>query len=88
MFPALLALPLVINDWDTKLFGILLSAYFSGTVIQDFMWYVVNPVVKFREFNSDFANYYPRIRFGKVKIPTFYFIGLGIAVLSWLVLWK
>ena len=88
MFPTLLALPFVINGWDTKLFGILLSAYFSGMVIQDFMWYVVNPVVKFNELNSDFANYYPRVRFGKVKIPIFYFLSIGIAVFSWLLLWK
>jgi len=88
MFPALLSLPLVVNGWNTKLFGILLSAYFSGMVIQDFMWYVVNPVVKLRELNTDFANYYPRVKIGKIKIPVFYFIGLGIAVLSWFLLWK
>ncbi|MDD5191863.1 MAG: hypothetical protein PHX96_01860 [Candidatus Nanoarchaeia archaeon] len=61
MFPLLLSLPLVIYGWDTKLFGILVSAYFSGMVIEDFMWYVVNPVVKFKEFFTSFSDYYPWI---------------------------
>jgi len=89
MWPLLITLPLIINGWDTKLFGILLSALTSGYVIQDFMWYVVNPVVKVRElFYGDFANYYPRIKIGNIKIPLFYFIGIGIALLSWYFLWQ
>ena len=72
MWPLLLTLPLVVSGWDIKLFGVLLSAYFSGLVLQDFMWYVVNPVVKLNELNTDFADYYPRIKIGKIKIPAFY----------------
>ncbi|RJO59703.1 hypothetical protein C4546_01300 [Candidatus Parcubacteria bacterium] len=88
MWPLMLTLPLVIYGWDTELFGILVSAYFSGLVIEDFMWYVVNPAVKFSELNTDFANYYPRLKIGKVRIPIFYFVGIGMAVVSWLLLWK
>ncbi len=88
MWPLLLSLPLVIYGWDSKLFGILLSAYLSGLVIEDVMWYVVNPVVKFSELNTVFANYYPRFRLGKIKIPTGYVIGLIAAVASWLIFWK
>src|SRR3990167_4133294 len=46
MWPLLLSLPLIIYGWNVKLFGILISAYFSGLVIQDFFWYIVSPVVK------------------------------------------
>jgi len=88
MWPLLLTLPLIIHGWDFELLGILISAYASGLVIQDFMWYVVNPVVKLSEINTDFANYYPRVKIGNIKIPTFYFIGLFIAFLSWLFIWK
>jgi len=35
MYPLLLTLPLIIYGWDIKLFGILLSAYASGMVVQD-----------------------------------------------------
>jgi len=59
----LLSLPLLIKGWDLKLFGILISAYFSGIVIEDFMWFVVNPAIKFKEsFNPSFANYYPWLK--------------------------
>jgi len=88
MWPLLVTLPLVIYGWDTKLFGILLSAYASGAVLEDFMWYVVNPVVKVRELNTDFANYYPRVKIGNIRIPVFYFIGIGVAILSWYFLWR
>ncbi|MDD5740408.1 MAG: hypothetical protein PHH54_00325 [Candidatus Nanoarchaeia archaeon] len=89
MFPLLLSLPLVIYGWDTKLFGILVSAYFSGMVIEDFMWYVVNPVVKFKEFFTSFSDYYPWIKInGKKIIPLGYVTGIIIAVLSWYFLWR
>lgn len=88
MWPLLLTLPFVMFGWDTRLFGIVLSAFASGSVIEDFMWYVVNPVVKVRELNTDFANYYPRFRFGNVRIPVVYFIGVAVAILSWLIFWR
>jgi len=86
MWPVLLSLPLFLNGWDIRLFGILLSAYISGLVIQDFFWYVVNPVVKVKELNSDFAIYYPRLKIGKIKIPIGYFIGIILAVVINMVL--
>lgn len=88
MFPLLLSLPLVIYGWDTRLFGILLSAYLSGAVIEDFFWYIVNPKVKFKEINSDFADYYPRLRLGGIKIPIFYLFGIISSVLVWYFLWR
>ena len=88
MWPLLMTLPLVVNGWDTKLFGILASAYVSGTVIEDFMWYVVNPEVKFKEFNTKFANYYPRIKIGKIYIPVFYIFGIVVSAGFWYFLWR
>lgn len=89
MLPLLLALPLVIYGWDLRLFGVLVSAYFSGQIIQDFMWYVVNPAVKLREFWTKFSDYYPWIRIGRRKIiPVGYIVGIAIAVLSWYFLWR
>ncbi len=87
MWPVLLTLPLVICGWDFRLFGILVSAFFSGMVIEDFMWFVVNPVVKLSEFNPRFAHYYPWLRLGKLRIPLIYVINLGIAILSWYFIW-
>jgi hypothetical protein len=88
MWPLLLTLPFIINGWDTRLFGIILSAYVSGSAIEDFVWYLVNPVVKVSELNTDFANYYPRVKIGKIRIPTTYFISIIVALLSWYFLWR
>jgi hypothetical protein len=89
MIPLLVLLPLVIYGWDSRLFGILFSAYISGLVVEDFMWYAVNPVVKFREFWSAFSDYYPWIKIGGKKIiPVGYLLGIILAMASWYYLWR
>jgi hypothetical protein len=89
MWPLLLVLPLAIYGWDARLFGILLSAYLSGMVLEDFGWYLVNPAVKLREWFTDFSDYYPWIKIGGKKIvPAGYILGILGAILSWYFLWK
>ena len=88
MWPLMLTLPLVIYGWDTKVFGVLLSAYISGQIIEDFTWFVVNPKVKLKEFGPKFANYYPWIIMGKFKVPLLYVIGIALAMASWYFLWR
>lgn len=87
MWPLLLTLPFVVYGWNLELFGILASAYFSGLVLEDLMWFIVNPVVKFSELNPKFANYYPWIIIGRFRLPLFYVLSLVLAFLSWLFLW-
>lgn len=89
MWPLVLFVPVIISGFDVKIVGVLISAYFSGIIIEDIFWYVVNPVVKFRELFSDFSDYYPWIRIGSRKIiPVGYIINLIIAFLSWYFLWR
>ncbi len=89
MWPMLIMLPLIIYGWDTRLFGILVSAYFTGTIIEDFCWYIVNPAIKFKEsFNHKFACYYPWLKLGNFEIPAIYIFNLSIALLSWYLFWK
>lgn len=89
MWPILLSLPLIISGWDLKLAGILASAYFSGIVVEDLMWHVVNPAVSFKEsFNSKFSNYYPWIRLGNFEIPFLYLLGALPSLLIWYFIWK
>jgi len=81
MFPALLAVPLVL-DFSWRLFGIITSSYISGLVVQDFGWYIFNPAVKFKEFFTSFSDYYPWIKIKNKKIiPTGYLIGIIISLL-------
>jgi len=56
---------------------------------KDLGWYIVNPVVKFKELWSPFSDYYPWIKIGGKKIlPAMYPIGVIIALLSWYFLWR
>src|SRR3989344_3965692 len=48
MIPMFLALPLVIYGWNLRLFGILLSGYFFGAILEDFLWFVINPAFPFK----------------------------------------
>ena len=84
MITFFLTLPLIINGWNTKLFGIILSAASLGLVVEDFLWYVVNPVYSFKKFNPKDANHYPWIG----PVPVLYVIGIAISLFSWFFLWR
>jgi|SRR3989338_7719483 len=88
MWPLLITLPLVIAGFDLRLFGILLSAYFSGLIIEDFTWFIVNPVFNFRHFNSKYVKWYPWMKISKLEIPIFYLVAVLAALSSWYFLWK
>ena len=88
MWPMLLFLPFIIFEFDLKLLGILLSAYFSGLIIEDFVWFLVNPAFKFSNFNSKYVYWHPWIKFGRFEIPAYYLFALALSLLSWYFLWK
>jgi len=89
MYPLLFALPFVFTGWNFKLFGVIVSAYATGTVLEDFTWYLVNPAVKLSELFTPFSDYYPWIRVGGKKIvPVLYVGGIIVALLSWFFIWK
>lgn len=88
MWPAMLMLPMVITGWNWRLAGILTSAYLSGAVLEDFLWYVVNPEVKLSEFGPKFVTYHPWAKIGKLDLPISYVVLLGVSILVWYVGWK
>jgi len=88
-YPFLLTLPLVIYGWDLKLLGIIISAYASGLAIEDFMWYIINPVVRLKELYTPFSDYYPWLKIKSKKIiPLGYIWGIVVALLSWYFIWR
>lgn len=83
MMPLLLTLPLIIYGWNFQLFGIIATGFFSGVVIEDIVWYAVNPKVKFSEINTKFDDYVPKISIGKAKVSVYYILSLLVAFLFW-----
>lgn len=86
MWPLLLTLPLVIFGFDLKLLGILLSAFFSGLIIEDLTWFMVNPVFELKHFNSKYVKWYPWLKICNFEIPLYYPIALLLAFISWFIL--
>ena len=87
MFPVLLAIPLVIN-YNQHLLGVIISAYFSGLVIEDFAWFVVNPVFSLKDFNPKKVKWHIWANIFGFKIPITYIFGILIAIISYLLLWS
>jgi len=83
----LFSLPLIIN-YSNKLLGILISAFCIGFIIEDFLYFIVNPYFGIKKFNKKQANWYPWIGLGKFQIPVSYLIGIIITILSWYFLWR
>lgn len=88
MFPLLLSLPLVIGGWNTQLFGMLMSAYASGLIVEDFFWFVVNPTFKLKHWNSKNVKWYPWLKIGKFELPWGYLVGVLLTIIFWYFLWR
>jgi hypothetical protein len=89
MFPMLVfVLPMTLLGFSWKLFGLLGSAYFSGLVIEDYFWFVVNPTFKMRHYNSRYVKWYPWIKIGKVQFPAYYLFAVIISYSLWAFFWK
>ncbi|MEK6932792.1 MAG: hypothetical protein AABW56_03275 [Nanoarchaeota archaeon] len=88
MIPMFLALPLVIYGWDLKLFGILLTGYFWGAILEDFLWFVINPEFPFKDFNPTKAYWHKWFKIGKVEFPQGYLFYFIFGLIIWMLLVK
>ena len=79
MFPLFLSLPLVMYGWDRHVFLVLLFSYVVGIILEDFLWFVVNPDYPFRKWNPKETRWYPWVRIGKFAIPLPYVFVLFVS---------
>jgi hypothetical protein len=86
-FPLLLTLPFIVSGFNMHLLGIIISAYVSGLILEDFFWFVVNPTFHIKNWNSQNVTWYPWLKLGKFQIPTMYIVSLLIAIASWYFIW-
>ena len=84
LIPMALMFPLVIYGFDLKLFGVTLTGYLLGSMVNDFAWYIVNPKVTLKDFNPKFATWYNWWNIFGLKIPDFYIFYPIIALIIWL----
>ena len=79
--PMFMMLPLLLFGFDKHLFLLLIANYFLGLVVEDFLWFVVNPVWGgLRNFNSAKVNWHRFHRIGRLELPDFYIIFILVAV--------
>lgn len=86
-YPLLLVLPWALSGFSVKLLGILLSAYLSGLVVEDVVWFLANPLMGLKCWNPKDAAWYPWIGIGRMQVPLYYVGSLLLAILSWIFLW-
>jgi len=82
----MLVLPLMVSGLDVRLLGVLLSGLLIGGVLEDFLWFVVNPAYGVSRFNPGSASWQTWSAVGPLALPTFYFVYIIAAMFVWLVL--
>ncbi|MBI2670746.1 hypothetical protein HYX18_02100 [Candidatus Woesearchaeota archaeon] len=71
--PLFLMLPLIIFGFNRHIFLLLVANYFVGLVVEDFIWFVANPVWGgLKNFNSRKVYWHRFFKIGNFEIPDFY----------------
>ena len=86
MLPMFLMLPFVMFGWNTHLFWLVIIGFLLGSVLEDFLWFVVNPDFPLRDFNPEGVWWHYWIGFGKYKLPEFFIVYPILAILIWIFL--
>ena len=79
--------PLVATGFEPRVFGTLAAAYLLGGILEDFLYFAVNPHFGLKKWNSVDAPWMPWFDLGAVEVPKFYVRNLvaGLAVLAFFV---
>lgn len=88
MWPLLLLLPFALFGFDSRLFGMLLSAFFTGLILEDITWFIANPFFGLRRFNPREVHWYPWLSLGPVSVPALYVVAALAGLTSWHFLWS
>ena len=75
--------PLAVVGPDVRLFGTLAAAYLLGGVLEDFVYFLVNPHFGLKKWNSMDASWMPWFKVGRLEVPRFYVRNIVAASLTW-----
>ena len=72
------------NGWSSHLFWLVIIAWLLGTVIEDYLWFVVNPAFPLKNFKPAFVWWHYWVGWGRFKVPEIYvlypILALGIYI--------
>ena len=88
--PLALMLPFIVFGFNIHMFWLLIASFLIGIVLEDFLWFIVNPVWGgLKNFNSEKVYWHKWLKLGKFEIPDFYiyFVLLGIVIFLFLYNW-
>ncbi|HLD25118.1 MAG TPA: hypothetical protein VJB96_04350 [Patescibacteria group bacterium] len=80
-----IVLPLVVAGWDRHVFLVLLFSTIIGGRVEDFTWFVVNPLHPLSKWNPRETRWYPWMKIGAINLPVSY-VGNGIVAIILLLL--
>lgn len=79
--------PQVVAGFSSRLTLVLLFSYLVGTILEDFLWFVVNPVYSFKKWNPKDTAWYPWMNAGFLQLPWSYVLkGLISLIIFYLLL--
>ena len=83
-----IVLPIVVAGFSWRLFWLLTGSYMFGSILEDFFWFVVNPLYPFSKWNPRETKWYPWIRMGTWSLPAAYVakatISISMLYLAWI----
>jgi hypothetical protein len=83
MIPLFLILPIAIYGWNAHLFWLLVASALIGTVVEDTLWFVVNPKFGIKKWNSHYGHWHKWVKLGRFEVPDFVIFFPIAAILIW-----
>ncbi|QQG49056.1 MAG: hypothetical protein HY247_01725 [archaeon] len=74
--------PLLVLGPDIRAFLVLTSAFLVGGVLEDFVYFLVNPHYGIAKWNSRDAKWMPWFKLGRAEVPQFYVRNLLISAVA------
>ena len=88
MIPLFILIPIITKGFDSKLIGTLIIGALVGGILQDFVWFLVNPYFGLARFTSVDATWLAWTNLGFIELPTLYLINFFMQIVSWFVFFR
>ena len=80
--------PIIILGYEPQLFGTLALAYLLGCILEDYVYFLVNPHFGRGGWNSRTATWMPWFKIGRYEVPQMYVRNFVAAAVVWAVFFR